>query len=61
MDKPAHKLTLTLDAAPDGVLAGLIEEWEETDGPARMAPMIRSFDSEAEAVGWARAWRDGGD
>jgi hypothetical protein len=51
------KLTLTLDAAPMGVLAALSEEWDEVDGlggPARMAPMVRLFDSEAEAIAWGR-------
>ncbi len=49
------KLTLILDAAPTGVRASLVEEWEEIGGTARMAPMVRHFDSDEEAIVWARA------
>jgi hypothetical protein len=49
------KLTLILDAAPAGVCASLIEEWEDSGGLARMAPMIRHFDSDEAAIVWARS------
>ncbi len=49
------KLTLTLDPAPAGVCASLIEEWEDNGGTAKMAPMIRHFDTDEEAVVWARS------
>ena len=49
------KLTLIFDAAPAGVCASLIEEWEEISGTAKMAPMIRHFDSDEEAIVWARS------
>lgn len=49
------KLTLILDPAPTGVHASLVEEWDNPDGPARMEPMIRHFDTEEQAVVWARA------
>jgi hypothetical protein len=49
------KLTLILDAAPAGVSASLIEEWEDNGGTAKMAPMIRHFDSDEQAVVWARS------
>jgi hypothetical protein len=49
------KLTLTLDAAPAGVRAGLAEEWEEIGGPVRMEPMVRLFDSDEQAIAWGRA------
>ena len=49
------KLTLIFDAAPAGVSASLIEEWEEISGTAKMAPMIRHFDSDEEAIVWARS------
>jgi hypothetical protein len=48
------KLTLTLDAAPMGVFAALREEWDGFGGPAKMAPMLRLFDTEAEAIAWGR-------
>ncbi len=48
------KLTLTLDPAPLGVRASLVEEWDDPDGPALMEPMVRHFDSEEQAVVWAR-------
>lgn len=49
------KLTLILDPAPCGVGASLIEEWEEFGETAKMAPMVRHFDSDEEAFGWGRA------
>ena len=49
------KLTLILDAAPAGVRASLIEEWEEISGTARMEPMVRLFGSEEQALQWGRA------
>ncbi len=49
------KLTLILDAASAGVCASLVEEWEEIGGTAKMAPMIRHFDADEQAVVWARA------
>ncbi len=49
------KLTLTFDTAPAGVCASLVEEWEEIGGTAKMAPMIRHFDSDDEAIVWARS------
>jgi hypothetical protein len=49
------KLTLTFDTAPAGVCASLVEEWEEIGGTAKMAPMIRHFDSDGEAIVWARS------
>ena len=49
------KLTLILDPAPAGVRASLIQEWEEIGGTVRMGPMIRLFDSEEQAIRWARA------
>jgi len=49
------KLTLTLDLAPAGVCASLIEEWEDNGETAKMAPMIRHFDTDEEAVVWARS------
>jgi hypothetical protein len=49
------KLTLILDAASAGVRASLVEEWEEIGGTAKMAPMIRHFDADEQAVVWARA------
>ncbi len=49
------KLTLILDPAPVGVYASLVEEWEELGRTARMEPMVRLFDSEEQAIGWARA------
>lgn len=49
------KLTLLLDAAPAGVQASLIEEWDEIGGTARMEPMIRHFDTDEQAIVWGRA------
>lgn len=48
------KLTLILDAAPAGVSASLVEEWENPGGPAKMEPMVRHFNSDEQAVVWAR-------
>jgi hypothetical protein len=49
------KLTLTLDTAPTGVLASLVEEWDELGDTARMEPMIRHFDTDEQAIVWGRA------
>jgi hypothetical protein len=49
------KLTLTLDLAPAGVCASLTEEWEDNGSTAKMTPMIRHFDTDEEAVVWARS------
>lgn len=49
------KLTLTLDAAPGGVTASLVEEWDEIFGAARMEPIVRVFDADEEALAWGRA------
>lgn len=49
------KLTLVLDPALAGVRASLVEEWEEISGVARMEPMIRHFDTDEQAVVWARS------
>lgn len=48
------KLTLILDPAPAGVLASLVEEWDELGATSRMAPMVRHFDSDEEAIVWGR-------
>ncbi len=50
------KVTLTLDPAERGLVASLVEEWEETTGRQRMAPRVRHFESEEEALSWARAF-----
>jgi hypothetical protein len=50
------KLTLILDAAPVGVRASLLEEWDEIAGTARMEPRVRLFDSEEQALVWGRSW-----
>lgn len=50
------KLTLVLDPSGHGLLASLIEEWEEIKGLQRMAPRVRLFASEEEALSWARAF-----
>jgi hypothetical protein len=50
------KLTLILDAAPVGVRASLVEEWDEIAGTARMEPRVRLFDSEEQALLWGRSW-----
>ena len=49
------KLTLILDPAPLGVQASLIEEWDELDGPAKMEPRVRHFDSDEQAIVWGRS------
>lgn len=49
------KLTLILDAAPDGVRASLVEEWEEAGQTTRMEPRVRLFDNDDEAIRWGRA------
>ncbi len=38
------KLTLILDAAPVGVRASLVEEWDEIAGGAKMEPRVRQFE-----------------
>jgi len=48
------KLTLILDAAPTGVRASLVEEWDEIDRIAKMAPCLRLFDTEEQALAWGR-------
>ena len=49
------KLTLMLDAAPTGVRASLIEEWDELGGTVKMEPMVRHFDSDEQAIVWSRS------
>ena len=49
------KLTLILDAAPIGVRASLIEEWEDPGRTAKMEPRIRHFDTEEQAIAWGRS------
>ena len=49
------KLTLILDAAPAGVRASLVEEWDEIRGSARMEPRVRLFDTEEQALVWGRS------
>lgn len=49
------KLTLILDPAPAGVLASVVEEWDELGVISRMEPMVRHFDSDDEAVVWGRS------
>jgi hypothetical protein len=48
------KLTLILDPAPAGVRARLVEEWDEIDRAAIMAPMVRHFELDEQAIVWAR-------
>jgi hypothetical protein len=48
------KLTLTLDRAPFGVRAALVEEWDEIGGHMTMAPIIRLFASGEQAIAWGR-------
>ena len=48
------KLTLILDPAPIGVRASLIEEWDEVTRGTKMAPRVRLFDTEEEALAWGR-------
>ena len=50
------KLTLILDPAPIGVRASLVEEWDEVTRSTKMEPRIRLFDSEEQALAWARSW-----
>jgi hypothetical protein len=49
------KVTLTLDAALSGVRAALSEEWEEIGGLVKMAPMVRLFETEEQAIAWGRS------
>jgi hypothetical protein len=49
------KLTLILDAAPVGVRASLMEEWDEIAGAARMEPRVRLFDTDEQALAWGRS------
>lgn len=49
------KLTLILDPAPVGVRASLIEEWDDAGRTATMAPMVRLFDSDDQAIVWGRS------
>ena len=49
------KLTLILDTAPAGVLRQPGRRMGEIGGTAKMAPMIRHFDSDEQAVVWARS------
>jgi hypothetical protein len=49
------KLTLILDPAPVGVRASLIEEWDQIAGTAKMAPRVRLFDTEEQALAWGRS------
>jgi hypothetical protein len=49
------KLTLILDPAPAGVLASLVEEWDELGATSRMEPMVRHFDTDDEAILWGRS------
>ena len=48
------KLTLILDAAPIGVRASLIEEWDEVTRTAKMEPRVRLFETEEQALAWGR-------
>jgi hypothetical protein len=49
------KLTMILDAAPVGVRASLVEEWDEVTGAMKMEPRVRLFDTEEEALAWGRS------
>ena len=49
------KLTLILDPAPAGVLASLVEEWDEFGSVEKMEPMVRHFDSDEQAIVWGRS------
>jgi hypothetical protein len=49
------KLTLILDAAPLGVRASVIEEWDEIARAAKMEPRVRLFDTEEQAFAWGRS------
>lgn len=48
------KLTLILDPTSIGLRASLIEEWDEFGEAAKMAPMVRHFDNDDEAIVWGR-------
>jgi hypothetical protein len=48
------KLTLILDAAPEGVQASVVEEWDDLAGAVKMAPSVRHFDSDETALAWGR-------
>ncbi|HMD63628.1 MAG TPA: hypothetical protein VKF83_06595 [Stellaceae bacterium] len=48
------KLTLILDAAPTGVRASLIEEWDEVARNTKMEARVRLFDTEDQALAWGR-------
>jgi len=50
------KLTLILDAAPIGVRASLIEEWDEVTRATKMEPRVRLFETEEQALAWGRAF-----
>jgi hypothetical protein len=50
------KLTLILDPATSGLYASLVEEWDEAGRAVTMAPMVRQFDSEEQALAWGRAF-----
>ena len=45
---------MMLDAAPTGVRASLIEEWDELGSTAKMEPMVRHFESDEQAIVWGR-------
>jgi hypothetical protein len=49
------RLTLILDAAPSGVRASLIEEWDELSATAKMEPRVRHFDTDEQAIVWGRS------
>lgn len=49
------KLMLILDPAPVGVRASVTEEWDEILGAVKMAPRVRLFDTEEQALAWARS------
>jgi hypothetical protein len=53
--KAAMKLTLILDPAPAGILASLVEEWDEFGNVERMEPMVRHFDTDEQAIVWGRS------
>lgn len=46
---------MMLDAAPTGVRASLIEEWDELGSTAKMEPMVRHFESDEQAIVWGRS------
>jgi hypothetical protein len=49
------KLTLILDAAPIGVRASLVEEWDEVACATKMEPRVRLFDTDEQALAWGRS------